>query len=390
MLGMVELQKGDFKRAYGNFAKVVELNPQHISTHIQMGKLLLANRMPDKAKEKAETVLKLEPGNEDALLLKASVLMLEKDSSGALNLLTGLLRRGVKQPDLFILASSAQLLLNKTKEAEKTLLSGIEVNSGVIVLYMKLAEIYMREKQFASAVATVQKVIGLAPGNINYQLALAAIYWESGKADKSVDLLRELVAADPGNEGRRLQIAGFYISRGFNRDAERELIAGIRANGKSFKLRFALGDLYLKMNMTENALATIRECLSLSKDQSHPDIMQAKNILARIYLSRQELGEAARYADEVIKESAKNVDAHFTRGNIFLIKGDGSKAVAEFRIVVNEKQQFIPGYIRLADAHMRNKEYKLAENTLQTALKKDPQSRDLIRALARLSAEQQN
>jgi tetratricopeptide (TPR) repeat protein len=390
MLGMVELQKKDMKRAYGNFVKVVELNPRHISAHLQIGKILLMNGMLLEAKEKAEDVLMLAPMHEDALILKASLLMLEKDSEGAITLLTKLHRRGVKQIDLFILTSAAQMMQSKTREAEKTLISGIDIYPGAVILHQKLAEIYLQSKQYDSAIATMQKIIGLQPGNMNFQLDLANVYWQSGRSDRGNDLLQQLAKIDPKNEEHRLRIAGFYMARGLNRDAERELSDAIRTNNKSFHLRFALGELYLRMNMTDSALTTVRECLRLSRDPSRPDIIEAKNILARIHLARRELATAEKYVNEVIKESSIDADAHFTRGNIFMIRGDGNAAVAEFRGVIREKHQFIPGHIRLADAHILNKEYELAESTLQSVLKQAPESREIIRALARLSTERQN
>jgi len=390
MLGMVELQKKDLKRAYGNFAKVVELNPRHINAHLQMGKILLMNGMPLEAKEKAKDVLMLAPMNEDALILKASLLMLEKDSEGALALLTKLHHRGVKQIDLFILTSAAQMMRNQNREAEKALLSGIEIYPRAMILHQKLAEIYLQSKRYDSAIAAMQKIIGLEPGNMNSQLDLANVYWQCGRSDRGFDLLQQLAKINPENENRRLRIAGFYMARGLNRNAERELSDAIRTNNKSFHLRFALGELYLRMNMTDSALTTVRGCLSLSRDPSRPDIIEAKNILARIHLARRELAAAEKYVNEVIKESSIDPDAHFTRGNIFMIRGDGNTAVAEFRNVIREKHQFIPGHIRLADAHLLNKEYELAESTLQSVLKQAPESREILRALARLSAERQN
>jgi len=198
------------------------------------------------------------------------------------------------------------------------------------------------------------------------------------------------VAAEPGNEENRLQAAGFYLSKGRPADAERELKNGIAAIPKSFKLRFALSDLYFNSGMTDRSLELLKECLALEKDSGNRQILQAKNALAKVHLARQEVKEAARYVDEVIKESAKDVDAHFTKGNIALINKNGTEAVAEFRTVTSESPQFTLGHIRLAEAHMMNKEYSLASDTLQKAQKLRPDSREVTQAMIRLDMAQKN
>jgi lipopolysaccharide biosynthesis regulator YciM len=128
----------------------------------------------------------------------------------------------------------------------------------------------------------------------------------------------------------------------------------------------------------------------LERDSANPNILHTKNSLAEFYLTRQELDKAKQYIDEVIKESPKNVDANFIGGTIYLKKQEALQAVSSFRTVINERQEFIPGYVGLADAHLLNKEYKLAFDTLQNALKIAPDSSEVIRAMARVYAAQKD
>src|SRR5208337_3007718 len=66
------------------------------------------------------------------------------------------------------------------------------------------------------------------------------------------------------------------------------------------------------------------------------------------------------------------------------------QAVSSLRTVVNERPQFIQGYISLADAHAMNKEPNLAFDTLQNALKIAPDSRDVIREMGKIYAIQKD
>ena len=80
----------------------------------------------------------------------------------------------------------------------------------------------------------------------------------------------------------------------------------------------------------------------------------------------------------------KNLDAHLTKGDIFLAKREGTNAVAEFRTVVTERPQFVQGYVKMAEGHTLAKEYDLAIDTLQNGLKQEPKSRELMVAMARI------
>ena len=73
MLGKVAMGQRDFNRAYGSFTKAAQLNPQHWKAQVELGKLFLLARQPDQALEKAEAILKGDPRNVEAMLIKGAV-----------------------------------------------------------------------------------------------------------------------------------------------------------------------------------------------------------------------------------------------------------------------------------------------------------------------------
>ena len=92
----------------------------------------------------------------------------------------------------------------------------------------------------------------------------------------------------------------------------------------------------------------------------------------------------------MLKESPKNVEVRFIKGNLLLQKRDGLNAVNEFRTVVSEKPQFIEGYLRLAEAYLLQKDPRLALDTLKNAEKLEPASREVQIALARYYGTQRD
>ena len=106
--------------------------------------------------------------------------------------------------------------------------------------------------------------------------------------------------------------------------------------------------------------------------------------MAKAYLIKGDSAGAREYAEAVLKENPKSVEAHFVKGKILLKNKNGMDAVSEFRTVVTDQPGYIPAYLGLAEAHVMNQELDLAKDTLNNALKMAPDSRDVLRALARV------
>ena len=390
MLGMTAMKSGDPRAAFGSFSNAVELNPQLWDAQVQMGWFLLGGKNANGAMDKAELVLKNRPAYEDALILKGAVLLKKKEAEAARQFLESVLGSDVHKPEGYLLLTSIYAQKNDAQNVERVLLAGIKDNQKAVPLYLGLADLYLNKKRTDEAISQIQKVIEIEPNVSQHRLSLAAIYWQSGREQQAKDVLQSFVQADPTKEDRWINVAQFYLTRNKQGEGEEQLKEGIRHNGKSFSIRFALSAFYFATNQPEQGFAVLQECLGLERDSANPNILHTKNSIAEFYLTRQELDKAIKYVDEVIKESPKNVDANFIGGTIHLKKQEALQAVSSFRTVVNERQEFIPGYVGLADAHLLNKEYKLAFDTLQNALRVAPDSREVILAMARVYVAQQD
>lgn len=382
-LGMVELKSNELKKAYGNFAKAAELDAGHLGAQLELGKIFAAARMPDRAREKAELVLAKEPGNRDGLLLSASVLLAEKKTAEARAIVDRLKQGGDRRADVYVLSTSACFLANDAACAESTLQEGIAQNPGAVQLYSMQAAFYSRTGNRDGAVKALKTIVELEPAKEVHKLNLAGLYWDLERRDEAAALLREVVASDPTNEDKRIGVARFYMARREPEQAEKLLRQAAAEIEKGFAVRLALGELYAGQARTDDATAVLTESLGFSKEPGHPGILDTKNALARIYLVSGEVEKAAQLTDEVLKESPRNVDAGYTRGRILLVRNDPLNAISAFRNVVNDKPEFVPAQLLLAEAHRRNAENQLALDTLRKALEVTPDSRELGRALAR-------
>ena len=133
-LGMIKQHEGNWKQAYGSFAKAAELDPDHLKAQLQLGRLLLLSRNADQALEKAELILAKEPQNVDALILKATGLLSKNDNTGAIALMEDLVKQGHKEPNVYLTLGGAHFRNNDLSTAEKTYQQGIEINPDTVNL----------------------------------------------------------------------------------------------------------------------------------------------------------------------------------------------------------------------------------------------------------------
>lgn len=384
MLGSVEQKTGNLKQAYGNFFKATELNPDHIDAQLQVGQLLLFFGATDQAKEKIRFILAKESGNQQALILQASLLLIEKDTAGAVALAEKLLTQGCQNPDVFIILAAAYTQNEDLHKTEEIYQQGVSVNPESAALHLGLANFYKNTRQPDTAAAVMEKVIDLEPHEVAHKLSLAGIFWESGRQAEAENLLAKMIFADPTNEEKRLLAARFYMDKNQFEQAQKVLKDGIKKYPKSFKLRFLLSELYLNWERPSEAIKSLKEFVALNKHPGKPEVIDAKNALARIYLMLSQVERAELYINEVLRDNPMSVEGHFNQGIVYLLKRDGVNAVSEFRTVVSERPEFVTGFMRLASAHVLNRELGLAVDTLQKALKVDPENIEVLLALGRI------
>ena len=302
----------------------------------------------------------------------------------------GLLQKGVKSQEIYLILANAYAQGNDLAKAEKTLQEGIAANKDSVPLQLGIARFYSDAKQPEKAVSAMRKVIELQPDQPMHKFNLANLLWDDGRQAAAIEIVADLLAEDTVSEETRTTAARFYLSKNQLLEASKVLDAAIVKAPKSFKFRLFLGEVYLYQGQVQKAIETLESALKLSRDPATPGIIQVKTLLARVYMLMRQTDKAEAYVNEVINDNPRSIEGHFTKGEIFLIKGDGVKAAAEFRTVVSERPQFMPGYIRLAGAHALNQEMDLAVSVLQDALREDPKSREVLKTLARVYALKKN
>ena len=76
---------------------------------------------PDKASAQADLILQKQPGNDDALALRAAVLLVTGHIPESRAILEGLMRKGLTKPELYIMLSNIHLMQKENGKAHEVL-----------------------------------------------------------------------------------------------------------------------------------------------------------------------------------------------------------------------------------------------------------------------------
>ena len=389
LLASCELKDSDLKPAFSHFRKVVEQDEHHHAAQYQLAKLFLAAQQPEKAKEKIDLILATDPAHKEALIMRGALLERMGEHDMALIHLRGLLEQGIDAADIYLLLALTHKTMKNHQREGQVLEDGLSRHPDNLHLLTALSDFYRLRNELDKAIDLAEKILQIQPETARNYIYLAALQSLAGQQTTAEQNLKKLLALDRDSSAHRLAVARFYLSRKQLDKAEQTLNDGLSTQPGDYALNKALSELYLGTGQRDKAIEQLNSVISLAEKSDDPVLYLAKTELAKIYLAGKEIDRARALCDEILQEKNDISDAHFVRGKIYLLEGDGQKAIAEFRPVVTQSPTFLPGYLALADAYMQNNELNLAADTLRNANKIDPLQHNVLISLARVLMMQQ-
>ena len=384
-LGQVDLQEKKLQQAISHFTKATAIDPGLSDAQLALARIYMAARQPGEALYRAELVLKKDASRLDALLIKGSALLGQKKSNEVIQLLEPLFNKKEHDPNLILLLTTACMQEGQTDRAENILNAGVEANPKAIALKLQLANLYLRIGNLKSAQKTMEAIVALDPDNINHTIALARLYRQTDENGKADQLLAQSLEQDPQNPAKRIAVANAYLESENSTQAQELLFQGINKGDPGAHLRLALGELYLKTGKAQDAVNLLKKGLDATPTDNPQERNNLSNALAKIYMAAGDANTANTYAEAVLDNDGKNVQALLTRGMALKAAGKPDQAVFDFERLLRLKPDVIDAYLQLADAYVRDNQLQKAKSTLDIGLRLAPRNQSLLMAAYRVS-----
>jgi len=356
--------KADYAAASIQLRNALQVDPQFPEAHYQLARTYLKLQEWNNGYQELERTVELEPQNYRARLDLANLLLAGGQLKPAQEQLDLLLSR---QPD----NADVHLAKGNLLAAEQQFPAGIQEVQRAVSLdpqrgdfYLNLAELQLRHDQPDAAEANFKKAIELSPKAINPQLALGGYYQSHQRFAEAEQHFLHASEIDRQDPNPRIALARLYMAEGKKKEAEeflRRSKSDFPDNSAGYRL---LGDFYFAAGNLDDALAEYREVY-----REHPKDRQVTKNYVQILILKNQLDEARKLNDAVLKTSPGDVDSLIERGQIQTAEGHPNDAVETLQTAIKDDPNNGLAYYHLGIAFDRLKNPGLAEKAWQDALR---------------------
>jgi len=327
-----------------------------------------------KAQEKIDLILSKEPDNSDGLLLKAALMLQDKDKNGAEDIAKGIVARDPGYIEGVTFLATLYVSDKKYEEAIGLLDNALKDKPDNESLNKLLAVILVQNKQYERAEVVYKAFLERNPDSSASYNNLAAFYNQTDNKDKAEETLRASIDNDPEDVERQLVLLRYIKESKGNEEAIAEAKKLIASNSGYGKLRTALSDLHLISGDKVSATEVLIKAINDFPEEVTGVISRAS--LAGIYISDKNYVKAKEVVDEAINVSPNDPKVNMLRARLALNEKDMEAATISLRIVTKETPEDIDAYLLLASIYQFEKNDEQLNSTFNSAFENNRQNAD--------------
>lgn len=367
-LGRIYEQQGEFAAALGNYRIAAEQDPGNMQAHLRLARLLLLGGDADGADEAATAALALAPDDPEALAVKAGTMFRKGDRAEAVRLANRALAVDPDNTTANVVLITERYMEGDSPAALAKLDALLAKAPKDLTLHLLKIRILSASPDREALIAHLKSAIADLPDQLEFRRMLAQMLIAKGDTEGAEAEMRALAdAAAADDPGPALDLVNFlFTSRGA--DAARAEIAARVAGAKdpavAFRFRGVLADIERRDGHPDEARKLLRAMI----EDSPPDLaLQAKTQLAGLELAEGDIAAARSLAEEVLAKDAANVDALAIRADVALRGNDVSAAIVDLRQAMELAPEDLRLMLLAARAYERDGSEDLAAERLATA-----------------------
>ncbi|MDQ6676832.1 MAG: tetratricopeptide repeat protein, partial [Acidobacteriota bacterium] len=252
---------------------LLTVNPKQPETLLEVGVLDLMEKKYQEANDVFRRAYEADPTNSRGLLGQAKSLMLLGKPAEALKLVEAESRRLPNRKDLKLDLADLEVSAGQFERAVNDYRALLENSSDTQrqqgEIYARMGETYARMKDIPKSIEALKKAKDLLPDNTSVMNSLAMILDNAGNHVEARKIYEQSISKDPNNPQALNNLAFLMAETGGNLDEA--LTLANRAKQKLPNLTEVsdtIGWIYLKKNLSDNAVDIFRELTTKVPDNS--------------------------------------------------------------------------------------------------------------------------
>ena len=346
-----------------NITKTSELNDK---IYYGIAKAYYDNGKFEQAKEKLQQALKLNPENEDALVLLGKIYFNENDFDKSKNIFHTFPKTTQNPEVLNYLGLFALEDLNFV-DAIKYFSKASNIDKENPKYFYNLGNAYFYNGWFEEA----SKAICMAPDEIGFRYSLAYLYFEQKNFEKAQREIDYILQNSPQYCLAHVLNALLKFERKDFLGAQIELENNLNnGNDDNFTL-VSLSKVYTELSLFEKAEKAIKKVIERT-----PDSLNYKCKLAEVYIAEKKYNDALNIINNVINAN-ENYIAAYTIGAKACYEMKDFEGTKDFaQQIINLDMNYASGYFYLALVRLEEKDYEEAVECMKRAIMYDVNNAD--------------
>ena len=415
-------------KAIEHFERVVAIEPDKATHHLELGVLYRSADKPERAEASLMRSLELDPGQADAQVNLAYLLMERGKVQEAIGVLEGIVADPGTDRRYMSALADAYEQVGRFRDAAAAYKKIVAQGGNTLQARQRLAENLFLSKQFSQALEQYQALIGLDSNNSTYHIRISQIEGERGEFGKAwASRARRL---DPESLQVQFNAIGLLEAEGKTEEAAeqtRKLLESTRKaeyapneRRRRTALLERLGALQRELDSSEDAVKTFREIADLNprfkprvlveviETWRHArDFAQAEkearkavdefdedpllsNLLASILSDRGKTKEAIKVVERAVKGQEANVDALLAMARIYEKGRQFDKAeerTGRASELADSDEARMAVLFSYGSLYERAKQYEKSEASFRKLLEIDPNNAGALNYLGYMFAD---
>jgi tetratricopeptide (TPR) repeat protein len=340
LLGICQVQTGEYEEAKKSFQTAIELNPKFATAHVNLGNLLIRIHDDTSAIKEFKAAIAIEP----------EILTRDPASFVAFN--------------VFGLCLMAD---RKYEEARRAFERAIRINPKYVPAHVNLGHVLVALGQDAMALKAFLAAVAIQPNDFHALKNIGLIYGRQARFDLAVTYLGQARQRAPGDPETAVALAEAEISGGKHQEARRLVDELAKAGQLHSKSRETLGLLWLDNGEPLNAADLVRDDPDLSVEFYKLGYEKAESEFDAGHYP-----EAKKILEMIRDLQTPDAAFHDLLGSVCYAIDDPKKASQEFQEAVRLEPADPEHYFKLGMVFLKHHTPEPAIYVYETAIKSRP------------------
>jgi putative PEP-CTERM system TPR-repeat lipoprotein len=270
--------------------------------------------------------------------------------------------------------------------AKSAISKAVELNPRHIKAKLLLADIYLRQRDFALAQKETQEIVALQPENYQALLILGNAYMYQRNFNKAQETFETLIKLAPDNPAGYYRLGNLQALQRKNDLAMANFEKAMSINPRLVDVFTSIVALHADKKEFDKALKLCDEKIEAFKDL--PAVLAIiHNLKGRLYLAQMQTNKAEESFRKALEANPNLMQPYYALANIYIMKEEQDKAIAQYKSLLEKNPKQAGPHMLLGTLYDMQKRFDLSEKHYREALKINPDFAPAANNLAYLLAQ---